>query len=300
MAWITIPNVFRGKGGQRVPVSQIDDDFQYLADKLNGFNPTGAPAGPGGIYGVRNLVGGNDVGFPATRYGFSADAWLLRSPTDGSFIVRTATGVLTNDITVPGPTPNGTDQPNPFPSPSWVHLYGIWSPSSGILASLSSVNPPPTGPSLPAGFTMWGYAAAIRRNASGNLRSILARGSMMVEHAAVQVVTGASPAMNAETAVDVSTAIPPNALTYLCNTGTAFFNGSTSGTNFQMRVISGQNMSPLRGTVFGGSGAPITAQFIMPNLNQNYFYSWFVDIPNAPTFVTDQWVTAYNIPNGGE
>jgi hypothetical protein len=300
MAWITIPNVFRGKGGQRVPVSQVDDDFQYLADKLNAFNPTGTPAGPGGLYAVRNLRGNNNGGSPTTKFDFTADALLLRNPVDGSFIVRQNVTTITNDITVPGPTPGGRDQASAFPPSSWVHLYAIWNPTTMTLATISTLNPPPAGPVLPSGFTMWDYLTTIRVNGAGNLRGVFALGANVINNAAVQVVSGASPVANTETLVDVSTAVPPNALTFLVNLGSAYFNGATSGTNFQMRALTGVNMSPLRGTVFGGSAAPITCQFVMPNVGQQYFYLWFVDIPSSPTFVTDQWVTAYTIGNGGE
>lgn len=300
MAWITIPHVFRGKGGQRVPVSQVDDDFQYLADQLNAFNPTGSPAGPGGIYGVRNLNGSNNAGAPTTAYDFSADAILLRNPTDGSFIVRSPTGALSNDTTVPGPTPNGSDQATAFANDSWIHLYAIWNPTSSVLATLSSLQSPPNGPSLPAGSTMWAYIGAIRKDSGGLLVLTFIRGTTAFYRFAPQVVTSASPAINTEDPVDLTAIIPPNALRVLVNAGAAYFNGATSGTTLSFRVVSGEPIGPLRGTVFAGSGAPITAQIALPNFNQQYLYLWNVDTPSAPTFVSDQWVSAYSMPNGGE
>lgn len=300
MAWITIPNVFRGKGGQRVPVSQIDDDFQYLADKLNAFNPTGSPAGPGGIYGVRNLNGSNNAGSPTTAYDFSADAILLRNPTDGSFIVRSPTGALSNDTTVAGPTPNGSDQATAFANDSWIHLYAIWNPTGSILATLSSLQSPPNGPSLPAGFTMWGYIGAIRKDSGGLLPFVFMRGSRAFYRFAPQVVTAGAPAINTETPVDLTAIVPPNCERFLVNAGAAYFNGSTSGTTLSFRVVSGENIGPLRGTVFAGSAAPITAQIELPNFAQQYLYLWSLDVVNVPTFVTDQWVSAYTMPNGGE
>src|SRR5262245_43794945 len=145
MPWITLPIVFDNQ--QNVVLSWLDQDFNAIADALNAFNPTGAPAGTGGGWRTSGLVGTNNLGAPNTSFDLSAGLVVLRSPSAGSQVVLTGTAVQTVDVSVAGPVPNGRDQLAAFTANSWVHLYFI-SQSDGTLAALASASAPPTGPTL--------------------------------------------------------------------------------------------------------------------------------------------------------
>lgn len=106
---------------------------------------------------VRNLRG---VTASATQYTLFLTHYvnLLNATTKGA-VLRVAPGSLTVDVSVAGPAVNGRDQAGAFANPSWLHIYYIW---DGVTIGLvASTTAPPTGPTLPAGYTHWGYATTV-------------------------------------------------------------------------------------------------------------------------------------------
>lgn len=159
------------------------------------------------------LVGANNVTTPNTQYDLSADLVALRNPSDGSFVARTNTGTLTNNTATAGPAANGRDQAGAFGASSWIHFYFIWNGTT--LATVSSLTAPPTGPTLPTGYTHWAYAGAVRYNATPVLLPTIFRGSLaalVVDDGGENRVLAAFGTSTTLATVACASVIPPNAL----------------------------------------------------------------------------------------
>ena len=236
----------------------------------------------GGAYELRGLVGQNDAVTPNTQYGYSADLVVLRNTSDGSIAVRTNTGTLTNDTGVAGSTANGRDQAGAFGASTWLHFYFIWNGTT--LATLSSTVAPPTGPTLPAGYTHWAYTGAIYYNATPLLVRTRMRGSYMSYE--VQQVAISEGAAIVETAVSLTTLVPPNAHSVVG----AMFGGSAQV--LRVRYVTGQDF------FLPKAGFLTLGQYHIPNLSQQIFYLWAADPGVGVRF--DFNVQGYTVPNGGE
>lgn len=250
-------------------------------------------------YATRGLRAANNTATPTTKFDASADVVVLRNPTDGSLATRTSTGTVTNDITVAGPAANGRDQAGAFPASNYVHFYFIWNGTT--LATVSSLTAPPTGPTLPSGYTHWAYIGCVILTAGSAITPVTQRGSWVRYNARQASLVGGSA--TTETAVAIATLIPSNALNF--ELSVVDLAASTNGSGalditLNLGVVTGSNMI---GRHFGVSGvAAGTSQFtspgsvVLPNVNQNYYYSVTVTTGTGPA--TTHNVTGYEVPNG--
>jgi len=177
------------------------------AERFSVYGPLTAFGG----YRVSGLRGQNNTGTPDTQFDMSADLVQLWNPSNHAITIRTATGTLTNNISTAGPAANGRDQAGAFSAESWLHVYFIWNGTT--LATISSTTAPPTGPTLPTGYTHWAYAGAVRYNATPLLVATAWRGSTAFY--AAPRSQGVLSDGDATTATEVVLAayMPPNALT---------------------------------------------------------------------------------------
>jgi hypothetical protein len=247
---------------------------------------TGTTLSSVNAYQVRNLVGQNDAVTPNTKYGYSADAVVLRNPTDSTTVIRTNTGTLTNDTGLAGSAANGRDQAGAFVASTWLHFYFIWNGTT--LATLSSTVAPPTGPTLPTGYTHWAYAGAVFYNATPLLVRTRMRGAWEYYIDGRQTALSAGAA-TVETAVSLTTFIPPNALALKIGT-----QSTASSLTATLRIISGADFmllgQPNQTTPFN-YGQSVE----LPNVSQQFFYLWS---GASGTLTID--VHALKLPNGGE
>lgn len=249
-------------------------------------------------YGSQGLVGTNNSGTPTTKYDFSADAVSLIRPSAGTGqtrVVLTNTGTITNDITVAGVTANGRDQAGAFSNNSWVYFYWIWNGTT--LATISSIVAPPTGPTLPTGYTHWGYLCALRVTTTGPdfLNSYL-RGSWIWYQSGANVLSAGSA--TTETAVSTSARVPSNAGMVGLNGNLVYSSATPNELNYvEIRLASGASAHTLytahtQVTTFNYRWDP---NHIIPNVGQNFYYIW----NNANgTRVISIAVTGYSNPNG--
>jgi len=269
----------------------------------NGSAYVQAPAAPAtvvGSYALRNLVGQNNSIAPNTSYDYSADLVELRNPTDASVVVRTNTGVLSNNILLAF-TVNGRDQAAAYSASTWIHFYFAWNGTT--LGTLSSTTAPPTGPALPTGFTHWAYVGAVFNNATPLLVKTRMRGAWM-EYEGVQTVLAGGTA-TAETAIDLTTFIPPNALqvkTLVAQYTLTTSAGGVISATVVFRYVSGSTYYAVR-TIRDGLGAATVQTdgdwvVIFPNLAQNLFYLWTVTTGTAQAI--SLYALGYSVPNGGE
>lgn len=264
---------------------------KFLREDASWQVPAGGSSNTNG-YHVVGLVGQNDAVAPNTKYGFSANLVVLRDPADGSTVVRTNTGTLTCDLGTTGA--NGLDTGVQAVS-TWYHFYFIWNGTT--LASLASTTAPPTGPSLPGGYTHWAYAGAIRSNASTQLAKTRMRGAWMTYETYQTLVTGGTA--TTETAVSTATVVPPNAEMvtfwgYLTGTGISV----AAHDSMTMRYVSGSDFF----SIFNTTNTTLTTAnnliFLMPNLSQNYYY--LNAKASTGTVSSNSGVHGYTVPNGGE
>ena len=258
-------------------------------------------------YSVRGLTGVNNSGTPNTQYDFSADLVVLIN-SNGAPIRRTNTGTITNNVSTAGPAANGRDQAGAFSANSWIHFYFIWNGTT--LATVSSATAPPTGPTLPSGYTHWAYIGAVRFNGSSQLYKTYIRGSR-VTYQAGSVASGQTYIVNngsasSYTSVSMSSLVPPNAL--LVNLESSSYIGSISssgtqsviecdlsvdGTNTIAGVFCVQNPGGTSGVIAVGS-----TQSIIPNVSQTVYYRH----ANSNSGSNSIYITVqgYTVPNGGE
>ena len=285
---IVVTNVFASQSGN-VPVSQLDTDLTAVAKQLN-------------VSSVRNLVGNNTPATPNTKFDYSADAVVLRNTTTFQTAIVTNTGTLTNDTAVAGSAANGRDQAAAFGASQFIHFYFIWNGST--LSTLSSLTAPPTGPALPTGYTHWAYAGAIYYNATPLLVKTRMRGAWMdYETAQSALAIGAA---TVETAVSLTTLVPPNALQMRLSITFISFrisNNTTGGNNLRPRAVTGAAYVARHPIVARFPAATAaTQQFpggeaILPNIGQQFFYiQTAAGGSDTPTTTID--VTGYSVPNG--
>lgn len=273
----------------------------YFASDQNGgilYGDTGAtwtqftpPVNASAGYGSRGLFGATATA-TNTTYNVSADMVVLRSPSDQSVVVRTATATLSNDILTSGPTANARDQSAAFSVSTWAHFYYIWNGST--LATLSSLCAPSTttgscplvgGPNLPATYTHWSYIGAVRIATAGTLNATFIRGAQAYP-TPPYVIRTMGLGTGAEETRDVSAMTPPN------NTCTHIsLQGSTAAQNEIRYQANGPAVLSIQvnGTATTGGHSdcvPLAAQTII----------------SITTGAANQGIllTGYKIPNGGE
>lgn len=247
-------------------------------------------------FGVRHLLGNNNAGTPTTKLDLSADAVTLLNLTTGESVTRLNTGTLICDLSVAGSAANGRDQAGAFSANSWVHIYFIW--NGQTLATLASLTAPPTGPTLPTGYTHWAYATTIRWNGSSNIAPVYIRGSA-VNYDSAGVTLLSNGAATTMTTVDCSTAVPPNAVVGLfeflvsCNhNAVAVFsvNARTFGSSSAGEVVCRVSQQVASIAIWAGNSMP----FPLGSQKLDYLISV------APAISGGAFVVAngYVIPNG--
>lgn len=237
------------------------------------------------------LVGFNNLLTPDTKFDLTALAVQLRAEDNTSIVVRFRPAVITNDILALG-VANGTDQTTAFPPGSWIHLYWIWN-GNIPMASVSSLSPPTIGPTLPAGYTHWGYATAVKLDAGSALLNCRAVGAWVYYRAKQFVLIEGNATV--ETFVDMSGFVPPNAQAIQVWAGFANSDAFTNEPNMELGFISGQNFTSL---VAGGDPEGDSQVVIIPNEGQGLYYH--INLNGGTNKRSNIAVQAYKIPNGGE
>lgn len=242
--------------------------------------------------GVNGLSGANNSGTPNTQYDFAANEVLLTNGASG-FVLRTATGTLTNNVLTAGSTANGRDQAGAFTAGSWIHFWFIWNGTT--LATLSSASA--TAPTLPSGYTHRAYIGAVYFNGSSQLVATRMRGSKVFYAAAQNALTGGTA--TAETSVSLTALVPPNALRTQLRLFFQVSAGASSGNSFgTLRIVAGSNFHRMEGFQQAGLATSYeSASIEVPNLSQAVLYiTGDVSADGAQSLTID--VQGYAIPNG--
>lgn len=153
----------------------------------------------------------NNAVTPNSQYDLNADYVRVWNPTTGDVVQRVSPGVLTNNVLTAGSIANGRDQAAVFGTAVWLYFYWIWNGTT--LATLSSLAAPPTGPTLPTGYTHWCYATAVYYTAAPILRLSITKGSRVdYDFASGDLRPLAGVSNTAFATANLSTYAPPKAL----------------------------------------------------------------------------------------
>lgn len=253
---------------------------------------TAAP--PVGAYLVVGLVGQNNAGTPNTQYGIAADLVVVRNPSSGALSVFTNTGTLTNDILLDNTVANGRDQGAAFPSTGqWIHFYFVRT-TGGVLRTRSSLTPPPTGPTLPAGEDAWAYAGAVRYNATPLLVRTRFRGTWVMYEVRQNALTSGTATSSAGTAVPLTTLVPPNALLIHVHAMMRITSPAAGGGFADIQYVGGSDFTRLAVEEAPADNSRESQAFVIPNLSQQVLY--YVSGVGAPSL--DINILGYSVANG--
>lgn len=245
---------------------------------------------------VMGLVGANNAATPNTKYDVSADVVELRDPVTGAIFTAVNTGTVTSDVTLSGPAANGRDQAGVFSASSWLHKYWIW--NGATLATIWSAVAPPTGPTLPSGYTHWAYIGAVYFNASSQIVRCRIRGDSVYYDSPQPVATGAVSTL--EVAISLVSAIPQNAQSaFIQSNGICSATAASTQMTFRVRLISGSEFMAadmVNESAGGYAGFAFTCE--MPNVSRTIYYVWTgTGALSTRTAVIN--VLGYKVPNGG-
>jgi hypothetical protein len=240
------------------------------------------------IFGSIGISGFNNATTPDTKFDISAIGVTLKSSTTTTTITQFNTGSITNDVSVAAAA-NGRDQSAAFPSGSWLYLYFIWNGTA--LATITSLNAPTAGPTLPTGYTHWGFATALKLDAASALLKIRLAGSWAY-YQEFQTVLNAGTSTS-EASVSLSAFVPPNGLAARIWSGLE--ETSANPGIGHIRWITGLDYSQTR---CGGNGEPDSSTIVVPNVGQSLFY--LVENGGGSNKQFTIKVQGFQNPNGGD
>lgn len=124
--------------------------------------------------GYSRVIGADcSKGAGGLQYIIDCDAVVLHKSDGNIKTVLSPGAAITCDASTAGPAANGRDQAGALAG-NWVHFYYIWNGS--VLATIASTSPPPTGPTLPTGYTHWAYVTTVP-HVLGALKDVRTMGS---------------------------------------------------------------------------------------------------------------------------
>lgn len=249
-------------------------------------------AGAMSQYGSRGLRAQNNASTPNTQFDIAADMVALRDPSTGATKVFSPVAGVTTNLLTAGPAANGRDQAAAFPASSWIHFYLISNGST--VASISSLTAPPTGPVMPAGYTMWAYVGAVRFGSGSVLSAVWVCGNTVFYRVPMAVLTGTA---TTSTPFSTSTWVPPNALEWAPMVENLALSASGAG-SYAMTLFIDSYQAGLSGTGSASAVYSVSGGLAwLPNNSQAAQYRLNLMAGSGPT--TTISVYGYRLANGG-
>lgn len=256
-----------------------------------------------GTYQTRGIRGVNNATNATTEYDLTADVVVLKNSSN-EIVVRYNPGTIVNNILTAGPTANGRDQAGAFTGGSFIHFYWIWNGTT--LATLSSATAPPTGPTLPSGYTHWAYAGPIYFNVGNALNQSIIRGAWVYRSTRNYFTTTANSTIGAN--ISLAGDVPTNALAYdIIYLGAIVASGAgaveasftiSAGTE----LTGGGPLLTLETSVSGLANSstyyPWSGRTTLPYTGNNFNYQW--QVASGSSQNASIAVMGYKIANGGE
>lgn len=252
--------------------------------------------GPDSIPNVRNLAGSSFAPLTSTIV-LTADYVWLRDPTAKTTLLRTGLNATLN-ISTAGPAVNARDQAGTFGTNVWVYVYAIWNGTT--LGTIASITAPPTGPTLPGGYTHWAFLTVLRVGGVANqwLAGGVVCGSHVMHGAANAALSGGTATV--ETTISLSSLIPPQATSpRWYGIATALFQDTAANvTRFvSWRLFSGFNsyFASVVVTQVANQNFRTDSHVMFPNIGQNLIYLWDAATGTRSAALS---VTGYQVANG--
>jgi len=259
-----------------------------------------------GLFGSHGLTAQNNTTTPNTQFDIDADSVVLWETTNFGIVVRNNVSSITNDVSTAGPAANGRDQSGAFSASSWIHFYWIWNGTT--LATVSSTVAPPTGPTLPTGYTHWSYVGAVRFNASSALLRTNIRGS--IEYYEIDDGAGAATRVLSSGAsttfanVSLTSIIPPNALSGYFTFIISLVHNATA--SFSISIRPGGTTTLTTGVTASQTATQVANQNPAEANSVEFFFvagdiSIDYKISTAPSTSGGAFINVhgFSIPNGG-
>lgn len=124
-----------------------------------------AGASSTGLWGSRGQFSGTGFGTDGGHVlTLRAHALQVMNASNHALTAIAGPPEVTVNIGTSGPTAGGRDRAASLDASTWAHFYWIHA-ATASLSGVASPDPPTTGPNLPAGYTGWVYAGAVRRGA---------------------------------------------------------------------------------------------------------------------------------------
>ncbi|MEW9139887.1 hypothetical protein AB2664_30070 [Bacillus wiedmannii] len=240
----------------------------------------------------RGMRAQNNATTPNTQFDIAADMVALRDPSTGATkVFSTAASVTTNLLTA-GPAVNGRDQAAAFPASSWIHFYLISNGSA--VASIASLAAPPTGPAMPAGYTMWTYVGAVRFGSGSALSDVRVCGNTVFYRVPTVVLTGTA---TTNTPFSTANLVPPNALEWAPMVENLALSASGAGA-YALTLFIDSYQVGLSGTGNASAAYSVSGGLAwLPNNGQTAQYRLNLMSGSGPT--TTISVYGYRVSNGG-
>lgn len=290
--------VSTGAAAQVLPVG--DDDQILIADSGEAAGVRWGSAAPivnNALPGCIDLAG--DWASTST-FQISAEVVILRD--SNGLCVRVPGTVKTININTAGPAVEGRDQAGSFSPSSWIHLYWIYNPTTDTLSSIcSSGAAPPSGPTMPSGYTYWCYVATLRLNSSTQLYRDHLRGNLVTRGpVSADTVLIDRNTTTAGTAASLANVVPPEALSVLLDMG-IYATAAAGGPSVTARIYAdtaaatGFNFTLLAYTQVATQTAVMRFMGELP-----YLSSYWYDVSDSGVVSTRQFqviVAGYRLPN---
>lgn len=243
-------------------------------------------------YGSRGLKAQNNVSTPNTQFDIAADMVAVRDPSTGATKVFSPVASVTTNLLTAGPAVNGRDQAAAFPASSWIHFYLISNGSA--VASIASLAAPPTGPAMPAGYTMWAYVGAVRFGSGSALSDVRVCGNAVFYRVPTVVLTGTA---TTNTPFSTANLVPPNALEWAPMVENLALSASGAGA-YALTLFIDSYQVGLSGTGNASAAYSVSGGLAwLPNNSQAAQYRLNLMSGSGPT--TTISVYGYRLANGG-
>ncbi|MGE8630458.1 hypothetical protein [Achromobacter denitrificans] len=243
-------------------------------------------------YGTRGLRAQNNASTPNTQFDIAADMVALRDPSTGATKVFSPVESVTANLLTAGPVVNGRDQAAAFPASSWIHFYLISNGSA--VASIASLAVPPTGPAMPAGYTMWAYVGAVRLSSGSALSDVRVCGDTVFYRVPTIVLTGTA---TTNTPFSTGNLVPPNALEWAPMVENLALSASGAGA-YALTLFIDSYQVGLSGTGNASAAYSVSGGLAwLPNNGQSAQYRLNLMSGSGPT--TTISVYGYRLSNGG-
>src|SRR5262245_2292564 len=280
-----------------LPVSPQQLLTPAMSIDVNGVVTLTSPVkGARGLPGVYGFTAVNNAATPTGKLDLSANIITAKQASDHA-VITAPPGSLTVDINLAGPIALGLDQAAAFANNTWVHFYYIVNSSTGAISAIASLNI--STPVLPTGFTHFVYATSVYKDGTGSLRLVYCRGST-VAYKVAQTIVSAQANANFTLPVSLATFVPPNALMLGMSTVLSGGSVTVAGSDFLDVGVAPSTQTVPATVIFSGltSAGISRSSFVIPNVNQTFYYAITRNSSGGISVVTTMWITSYTVPNG--